>query len=87
MIHFLTPYCPSKQNLGIMQNVSGLRDGSQGTGPILYMAHPVRERSADKYAAIGQNIPNAHRITRINRLRKIVRLHISMVRNFRKCGD
>jgi hypothetical protein len=85
MVYSLTLH--GQQNLGIRENISGFRGGSQGTGPILRTAHPVCERSADKYAAIYQDVPNAHLITRINRLHKNVWLHISMIRNFRKRGD
>ena len=33
------------------------------------------------------DVSNAHRRTRINGLHKIVQLHVSMVRDFRECGD
>jgi hypothetical protein len=82
MVYSLTLHC--QQNLGIRENIPGLRGGSQGTGPILCTARPVCERSADKYATIYQDVPNAHLNTRINGLHKHLWCHISMIRKFRR---
>jgi hypothetical protein len=49
--------------------------------------HPVNKKVSNKYAALCLDVPNAHHRARINRFYKIVQLYISMVRDFRKCGD